>query len=360
MLAEREQIKPMRYSLHPRVVDWALFGLVAFEFCTGLGSFLVGRPEGRAFFILHSVVGLSIILLLVWKFQRVERRVTDPKRWQPATLVSVLTAVAVLATIGTGIFWVIAQRPVNYPNGMILHTTAAIVLVILYLWHLWLRFKPLRWREVNNRRTALRLMSLFVVGGALWGVQEVANRRFQMAGAQRRFTGSRNAATGEGNGAFPVTMWMFDNPPPLDRSDWQLHISGAVDKPLTLRYEELSQFPQTTQTVTIDCTGGWYATQPWRGVAVADLLALVQLQPAAAVVSFQSVTGYRWSLPLAEARQALLALHVGDELLDHGHGAPLRLVAPGRRGFQWVKWVTRIEVLTKPDLGQWAAIFLSR
>jgi DMSO/TMAO reductase YedYZ molybdopterin-dependent catalytic subunit len=65
-------------------------------------------------------------------------------------------------------------------------------------------------------------------------------------------------------------------------------------------------------------------------------------------------------LPLAEARQALLALQVGDELRDHGHGAPLRLVAPGRRGFQWVKWVTQIEVLTKPDLGQWAAIFLSR
>jgi DMSO/TMAO reductase YedYZ molybdopterin-dependent catalytic subunit len=65
-------------------------------------------------------------------------------------------------------------------------------------------------------------------------------------------------------------------------------------------------------------------------------------------------------LPLAEARQALLALQVGDELRDHGHGAPLRLVAPGRRGFQWVKWVTQIEVLTKPDLGQWAAIFLSQ
>ncbi|WP_367281021.1 molybdopterin-dependent oxidoreductase, partial [Thermoflexus sp.] len=38
---------------------------------------------------------------------------------------------------------------------------------------------------------------------------------------------------------------------------------------------------------------------------------------------------------------------------------PMRLVAPGRRGFQWVKWVVEVEVLSAPDPGQWIAIFLS-
>jgi DMSO/TMAO reductase YedYZ molybdopterin-dependent catalytic subunit len=62
---------------------------------------------------------------------------------------------------------------------------------------------------------------------------------------------------------------------------------------------------------------------------------------------------------LAEAQTTLLATHVGGELLTPGHGAPLRLVAPGRRGFQWVKWVTEIQVLTATDYGQWLAIFTS-
>jgi DMSO/TMAO reductase YedYZ molybdopterin-dependent catalytic subunit len=42
---------------------------------------------------------------------------------------------------------------------------------------------------------------------------------------------------------------------------------------------------------------------------------------------------------------------VGGEPISHGHGAPVRLVAPGRRGFQWVKWVVRLEVRDTPDLG---------
>ena len=61
----------------------------------------------------------------------------------------------------------------------------------------------------------------------------------------------------------------------------------------------------------------------------------------------------------AEARDALLATHVGDEPLNHDHGAPVRLVAPGRRGFQWVKWIVAVELLTAPDFGQAIAIHTS-
>ena len=64
-----------------------------------------------------------------------------------------------------------------------------------------------------------------------------------------------------------------------------------------------------------------------------------------------SHTGYRWGFALADARELLLATHVGDEPLSHGHGAPVRLVVPGHRGFQWVKWVTRVEVHPDADLG---------
>jgi len=71
------------------------------------------------------------------------------------------------------------------------------------------------------------------------------------------------------------------------------------------------------------------------------------------------VTGYRWSSPLPAAREALLATHLSGERLPHGHGYPRRFVAPGRRGFQWVKWVDAVEVGRHPDPYRWVAIFAS-
>ena len=89
-------------------------------------------------------------------------------------------------------------------------------------------------------------------------------------------------------------------------------------------------------------------SQRWRGVRIGRLLDDAGLAPAGAHVRVVSVTGYRWSFALADARDLLLATHIGDAPLTHGHGAPCRLVAPGRRGFQWVKWVERIEVVDSP------------
>jgi DMSO/TMAO reductase YedYZ molybdopterin-dependent catalytic subunit len=52
-------------------------------------------------------------------------------------------------------------------------------------------------------------------------------------------------------------------------------------------------------------------------------------------------------LPLAEALTggALLAHRLNGAPLTPEHGAPLRLVAPGRACFYSVKWVDRLEVL---------------
>ncbi|OYR76367.1 hypothetical protein DJ77_09125 [Halorubrum ezzemoulense] len=103
-----------------------------------------------------------------------------------------------------------------------------------------------------------------------------------------------------------------------------------------------------------------YSVQEWAGIRVDDLLdAAGDIDDDAAYVRFTSVTGYRWSLPIEEAEDALLATHVGGERLSHGHGAPARLVAPDRRGFQWVKWVTRVEVRSEYDFGQWIVTLVS-
>ena len=80
--------------------------------------------------------------------------------------------------------------------------------------------------------------------------------------------------------------------------------------------------------------------QTWRGVPLDDLLG--PLDSGSIVV--RSSTGYTRRFATEDASTLLLATHVGGSPLSAGHGAPVRLVVPGHRGFWWVKWVDEVSV----------------
>ena len=52
--------------------------------------------------------------------------------------------------------------------------------------------------------------------------------------------------------------------------------------------------------------------------------------------------------PAPPPRSLSLATRMAGAPLDAGHGYPVRLVVPGERGFNWVKWVVAIEVDDQP------------
>src|SRR5437660_910019 len=207
------------------------------------------------------------------------------------------------------------------------------------------------------RRRLVRMAPLLLGGVALWPAQQFTEQALHLPGARHRFTGSREMGSYAGN-VFPTTSWVADAPRPLDTQTWGLSLGGAVATPRDFSYDELAAAGDALEA-TLDCTGGFYSTQRWRGINIGRLLDQTSLHADAHYVSFISVTSYRWSLPLEEARTALLATHIDEEQLSHEHGFPLHLVAPGHRGFQWVKWITRVEVLSAPDPGQVLSIFTS-
>jgi cytochrome b561 len=340
----------------PRLVDWAILGAVCFEVASGLVSLTVGTPGGAWLFDLHAVVGFSLVVLLAWKFRRVHARVTDRSLWDGGTPVSILLGTLAVGALATGIYWA-ASGPVRVAGWPLLmvHMGLGLLVAPIMLWHLRHRFR-LPTREPSSRRTALQYSALLVGGAVAWRLQSLVGSALGVAGADRRFTGSKEDGSGDGN-AFPVTSWVADDPDPVDPETWTLAVTGRVETDLTLEYPDIS--PEDGQRAVLDCTSGWYSDHDWRGVRVGDLLDEAGPTDDARWVRFRSVTGYRWSLPIEEAREALLASHVDGEDLSHGHGFPLRLVAPGRRGFQWVKWVTSVEVTRNRDLGQWVAIFVS-
>ncbi|MDB9280946.1 molybdopterin-dependent oxidoreductase [Halorubrum ezzemoulense] len=359
-MAARDRLRTAldRLEPPPRAVDWSLFAFVVAEAVTGLVSFTVGVPEGWPLFWLHRALGVGIVALLAWKLARVRRRLTDPTLWQRSTALSVLTLVAAVGAIGTGVAWVFGlDVRLSYWTLLSVHVGFGLALVPLVAAHASTRFRPPRRVDFERRRTAVRYFALLAAGGTTYRLQQGINDALDTAGADRRFTGSQ-PREGDGNGAFPITSWVADDPDPIDRDAYRLAVDGLVSDPVELTAADLAAGHETE--ALLDCTSGWYTVQEWGGIRVGDLLdAAGDIDGDAAHVRFTSVTGYRWNLPLDEAEDALLATHVGGERLSHGHGAPARLVAPDRRGFQWVKWVTRVEVRSEYDLGQWVVTLVS-
>jgi DMSO/TMAO reductase YedYZ molybdopterin-dependent catalytic subunit len=340
----------------PRGTDWGLALLVALGLVSGLATWFAGSPGGAWVFAAHALAGAALALLLVFKLRRVLPRIGARTRRDPRTVRGLLALGLVLAVLVSGLLWSSAGR-VGFVGYTVLfwHGVLGASLAVVVLAHARLRARRPRRRDLGDRRQFLTAAALGVGALAAWQLQRPVQRTLGLPGARRRFTGSYEAGSFTGN-AFPVTSWVADRPRPL-AGGYRLAVAGRVRRPLAVTGADLDR--GDTLTATLDCTGGFFSTQRWRGVKLGRLLDEAGVESGARHVRVISRTGYRWSFDLADARALLLATHVGDEPLAHGHGAPCRLVAPGRRGFQWVKWVERVEIHDEPDPGAVASTLWS-
>ncbi len=332
----------------PRGTDWGLALLVALGLVSGLATWFAGSPGGAWVFAAHALAGTALALLLLFKLRRVLPRIGARARRDPRTLRGLLALGLVLAVLVSGFVWSTAGSVgVGGYSVLVWHGWLGAILAVVVLSHARLRAKRPRGRDLTDRRQFLTAAALGAGAVVVWQLQRPAQRALGLPGGRRRFTGSYEAGSFTGN-SFPVTSWVADDPQPLTRG-YRLAVVGRVRRPLAISAAELDR--GDALTATLDCTGGFFSTQQWRGVTLGSLLDEAGVEPGARHVRVISHTGYRWSFSLGDARALLLATHVGGEPLSHGHGAPCRLVAPGRRGFQWVKWVERVELHEDPDPG---------
>jgi hypothetical protein len=329
-------------------LDRLLAVLVAAMVATGLLTLRTGAASGSWLFVAHAAFAGALAVAVALKLRASVGRAVAGRRWGRLALGLSVSALAIAALIG-GYAWAASGRllEVGPWTVMTLHAWAGLALLPLLVVHL----LPRRWRLLRpTRRAASRLPATLisrrslVVGGGLAAVGlaavGAASLAERVAGGARRFTGSRWLPSG---GIPPVTTFFGEGAPPVDPATWQVRVSGRVDVPAAYDLASLAALGVADLTAVLDCTSGWALETRWRGTPLSTLLDAAGIG-GGATVEVRSATGWSTSLPLAEARRALLATHVAGSPLAVGNGAPVRLVVPDHRGLDWVKWVTEIRV----------------
>ncbi len=141
--------------------------------------------------------------------------------------------------------------------------------------------------------------------------------------------------------------------PRADVASWRLRVTGAVERPLELSYEELTARELVEVDATIACVsnevgGSLIGTARWVGVPLAELLEEAGPTAGAEQVLSRSVDGFTAGFPLDVARatpDALVAVGMNGRVLPLEHGYPARLVVPGLYGYvSATKWLADIEL----------------
>lgn len=330
----------MRALRAGRRTNLALLVVSVLATATGALAYAVGTP-GPALVVgvAHAVAGLALVALVPWKRVVVRRGLRRTGRRGRA--VGVALAALLVVSIGAGVAHGVAgDLSVAGVSLMQVHVGAAVVAAALLVAHVVVRPQRIRRTDVS-RRALVRLLGVGALGGGIWLALASVSRAAALPGAHRRATGSYPTGSGRPD-AMPVTQWFTDEVPDLS-TDHTLPVRTG-DRTRRVTYAEIAAGVDSVRA-TLDCTGGWYAEQRWQGLRLDRLLGAVD--PAASVLVV-SVTGYRRTFPASDVRRLLLATRAADLPLSPGHGGPVRLVAPGRRGFWWVKWVARVEVLDRP------------
>jgi DMSO/TMAO reductase YedYZ molybdopterin-dependent catalytic subunit len=144
--------------------------------------------------------------------------------------------------------------------------------------------------------------------------------------------------------------------PVIDLATFQLTITGLVDSSYSLSWEEIKELPAAfTDTMIMYCVEGWEVWGVWRGVLIKDLLDKAHVHADGDFVLFGCRDGYRTALPTSylEKYHAMLAYQVNKALLREHDGFPLRLIAFGKYGYKWAKWVYKLTVMNESQLGYW-------
>ena len=152
----------------------------------------------------------------------------------------------------------------------------------------------------------------------------------------------------------------YSGPEDVNVKTWSLEITGRLQKPLKLRYEDILGRPAVEKMVTLMCidnevAGEQIGNAVWKGISLKTLLEETSPDASVVDVAMFGADNYSDSITFDRAMNydVFLAYEMNGKPLNKNHGFPLRAVVPGLYGIKNVKWLTKIELTNRDYKGYW-------
>ena len=173
---------------------------------------------------------------------------------------------------------------------------------------------------------------------------------------------------------FSMSKQTYEHVDRFQPTPWEIKVGGLCAKPMTFDMDELyKRFAFEERAYRHRCVETWAMCVPWTGFQLHQLLKLVESEPKAKYVQFETFnrptearnmvdSSFPWpyteGLTIEEAMNELTFLATGiyGEPLPKQHGAPVRLVLPWKYGFKSIKSIVQITLTDQPPKTFWNVV----
>lgn len=148
----------------------------------------------------------------------------------------------------------------------------------------------------------------------------------------------------------------YEPTPRFDASAYRFKVSGAVEEPFELTWDELQALPRVTLTSDFHCVTTWSRyDNTWEGVHIREILQRARPTEAAKFVTAHSYTGYTTNMPLSDLDDddVIIAFKHDGQEIELDHGGPVRLIVPKLYAYKSAKWLSGLEFTEKDKPGFW-------
>ncbi len=134
--------------------------------------------------------------------------------------------------------------------------------------------------------------------------------------------------------------------PGVDLEKWTLTVEGEVQRPGEYTLAQIQALPKKVQNTRHICVEGWDVIGSFGGARISDFFKLIGANTSARFLEVECADDYYESIDMASALQpqSLMCYEMYGQLLDRGHGAPLRLQMPTKLGYKQAKYLDTVRV----------------